>query len=440
MPTHQNIKDHEQPQNKLKRHLDWTAKQGRILTDNGNALNYYCKENGFPFAKEELPHYHLERGDSQTVFRGWAREKFDEVNNSTPASEKNFNNDVDVKRLHDSPIVGAWNRPLFTGKWEHSTDADELVYNIQTGTLFVDLRIPTSKPISKWESLGEVLRGSTKWLDSRQILESMTSEDLRLYSRQHVFGGFSVLTKESSTNKLHLMNKLPICTRHHCIDWNYIRNKPRPRPNKWYIEENTEKEGYCNMWKEWSYSCDENGQCYYWEKWDRVEGDETGKGLRLALRKRVPEKNAANVNSDGILVVVGDHFNYILARQFTGHEASYPQANNLVEVVDYAIENGDRQTAISFLTLDGGHGTISSGWKIDTAIQPWRHNMNVFDCIGLNTRESDRHKVKVAANGPNFFDWQVSIGQTLWDVYECSFNDASVLEALLNGNGYPSRL
>mmetsp|Transcript_28857 Transcript_28857/g.59231 ORF Transcript_28857/g.59231 Transcript_28857/m.59231 type:complete len:441 (+) Transcript_28857:94-1416(+) len=440
MPTHQNDKGHEQPQHQLKRHLDWTAKQGRILTDNGNALSYYSEENGFAFAEEELPHYHLERGNSHTVFRGWAREKFDEVDTFIPASINHLMEYVKVKRLHGSPIVGAWNRPLFTGKWEHSTDSDEVVYNIQTGTLFVDLRIPRSKPIVLWENLGKGLGGSTNWQDSRQILESMTDEDLRLYSRQHVFGGFSVLTKESSTNESHLMKKLPICTRHHCIDWNYVPNRPRPRPNKWYIEEKPEEEGHCNEWKEWSYSCDENGQCYYWENWDRVEGDEKGEGLRLALRKRVPEKEATNNSLDGILVVVGDHFNYILSRQLTGRETSYPQVNNLVEMVDNAIENGDRHTAVSYLTLDGGHGTISSGWKIDTALQPWRHNMNVFDCVGSVDSKSNGLKVKIAADGPSFFEWEVLIGQTVWDIYESSFKDANVLEALMNGNGSSSRL
>lgn len=32
------------------KHLDWSAKQGRILTDRGNALKYYSDENGFPFS------------------------------------------------------------------------------------------------------------------------------------------------------------------------------------------------------------------------------------------------------------------------------------------------------------------------------------------------------------------------------------------------------
>lgn len=34
------------------RHLDWSAKQGRILTDRGRALQYYTEANGFPFSAE----------------------------------------------------------------------------------------------------------------------------------------------------------------------------------------------------------------------------------------------------------------------------------------------------------------------------------------------------------------------------------------------------
>jgi hypothetical protein len=232
--------------------LDWTAKQGRILTDEGKATEYYCSERGFPFESNELPHYHLERGDSHVVFRRWAA----------------LSSDAEQEK---SPIVGAWSRPLFTGKWEHSTDNEETVYNIQTGSLFIDLRIPTSKPVSRWEKLlgdeNNEQQGFISCCSSRQVLESMSDEDLRLYARQHVFAGYSVISQEKN-NKMS-NNNLPLCTRHHCIDWNYVSGKPRPRPNKWYIEgKYNDGKRPCNVWKEWSYATDENGQCYYWEKWE----------------------------------------------------------------------------------------------------------------------------------------------------------------------------
>ncbi|KAL7543763.1 hypothetical protein ACHAXR_013061 [Thalassiosira sp. AJA248-18] len=388
--------------------LGWTAKQGRILTDTGNALRYYTKENGFPFSQQELPHHYLENGVSHSVFRKWANERrsfSEDQQNINCASLLALPPGLKATMLQSSPIVGAWDRPLFAGKWEHSTNDEEIVYNIQTGTLFVDLRIPRSKPVKKWEKLGQ------QFNNHHQVLESLSDQELRLYARQHVFGGYSMLTMENA------QTRRALCTRHHCVDWNYIRGKPRPRPNKWYIEPNSAT-GPSNVWKEWSYSTDGNGQSYYYERWQRIHGDENGEGLSLAMRRK-------ESTQDGILVVVGDHFNYILERQLSGLEKAYAKANNLVDLVDSAIDNGDRETAISYLSLDGGHGKISSGWKIDCSIQSWNHGMNVFERIGSGN-------IRVVGNNADPF-WDVTIGDTSWEVYESSIRSATELEQLLRG-------
>ena len=57
-------------QNKI---LDWSAKQGRILTAEGKALQYYSQENGYPYRDVELPHHYVERGISHSIFRQWAK-------------------------------------------------------------------------------------------------------------------------------------------------------------------------------------------------------------------------------------------------------------------------------------------------------------------------------------------------------------------------------
>ena len=291
-------------------HLDWTSKQGRILTASGEALKYYSEENGFAYLPNELPHHHLENGgNSRHMLREWAKNKSravtsseDETLNKPTLIVFTLPNGIKATVLQSSsPIVGVWDRPLFTGKWEHSTNHDEIVYNVQTGTLFVDLRIPRSKPISKWEKLGRKLTINNS-NNSRQVLESFTDEELRLYARQHVFGGYSMLTNEStSTTKKD--GQRSICTRHHCVDWNYIPGKPRPRPNKWHIEtKSNNSDGTNDVWKEWSYSTDENGQSYYYERWERIKGDENGQGQTLAMRKK---GGGTNDDMDGILVVVG---------------------------------------------------------------------------------------------------------------------------------------
>ena len=346
---------------------------------------------------QELPHYHLGRGESE-VFKVWSQEFL--------ATETR------------NPIVGAWKRTLFTGKWEHTTDEDEITFNVQTSTLFIDLRIPRSKPVSRWASIGKQLIQNNE-ATSRQILESFSDRELRIYARQHVFGGFSKLQKE---------NDRPLCTRHHCIDWNYIPNRPRPRPNKWYIEgDNKQEDDPFNAWVEWSYATDENRQSYYWERWERLSGDELGNGLRVALRKKKNADDVAESHVDGILVVVGDHFNYIIARDVPSHVKEYGNANNLVELVDSAIADGDREAAISYLSLDGGHGTVSSGWLVDCSIQPWNHGKQLVNCIhgGQDT------EIKVIGNGSDFCNWEVIFGKSAWDVYECSLQRASDLELIL---------
>ncbi|KAL3769553.1 hypothetical protein ACHAW5_006305 [Stephanodiscus triporus] len=320
--------------------------------------------------------------------------------------------------MQSSPIIGAWQRSIFAGRWEHTTYKEEITYNVQTGTLFVDLRIPISKPIGRWEKLKHAVSN-----DRRQAVKYLSDQELRLYARQHVFGGFSFLTTENKKPGR------PLATRHHCVDWNYIPGKPRPRPNKWYIEcENTAAQ--TNRWKEWSYSTDENGQCYYYETWERIKGDGEGLGLCLAMRKRngtdAVLSTSVTCHDDGIFVVVGDHFNYVLGRQWSGHEKAYPNATNIGDLVDSAIQNDDRETAISFLSLDGGHGTISSGWKIDCSIQSWNHGVRVFDQIG-----GGEVQVKVVGRGDDFFTWSVFIGNTIWEIYECSIATATELELLL---------
>lgn len=53
--------------------------------------------------------------------------------------------------------------------------------------------------------------------------------------------------------------------------------------------------------------------------------------------------------------------------------------------------------------------------------------MRVFDRIGGT-------KVQVVGNGSDFFSWNVIIGNTSWEIYECSIGCADELEKLLTVN------
>lgn len=100
--------------------------------------------------------------------------------------------------------------------------------------------------------------------------------------------------------------------------------------------------------------------------------------------------------------------------------------------MDAAVRAGDRDTAVSYLTLDGGHGTISSGWRLDCAVRPWQRGVDVRARLG---GRGARARVLGDGDGADFFAWEVEIGATSWEVYECSVGSAAALERLLNGEG-----
>eukprot|EP00594_Rhizosolenia_setigera_P006591 CAMPEP_0178951972 /NCGR_PEP_ID=MMETSP0789-20121207/7533_1 /TAXON_ID=3005 /ORGANISM="Rhizosolenia setigera, Strain CCMP 1694" /LENGTH=262 /DNA_ID=CAMNT_0020632925 /DNA_START=384 /DNA_END=1169 /DNA_ORIENTATION=- len=242
----------------------------------------------------------------------------------------------------------------------------------------------------------------------------MTNFELRMYARQHAFAGFTCMDYEHRDRRryddsagIHSIDM--VCTRHHVIDWNYIPGHPRNRPNKWFVEccippttENNDKKKDIslppvNVWKEFSYARDDFDQHYYYERWERLPGDDYGKGFVLAMRKAKPNNDTiATMNDknfrDGIVVIVGDHFNYIFDRSLKEEQkhnipSKYKGATSLVSLVDQAVSQNDRETAISFLSLDAGHGRIVSSsssstkskWVIDHSLQPWKHGTTLFN-------------------------------------------------------------
>lgn len=352
----------------IEEHLSWTSKQGRILTGNGRATELYCAERGFPFVECDLPHYRLLKHD--TSFSDLSLSPF-------------------------SPICGAWWRSYFVGGWECSTWREETVFNVQTNSLFVDLRIPTTRNV--------VLTSTAT------CLEDYTNKQLRYFARQHVFGGLSIVSKEKGRD---------VCVRHHVLDWNFV-GTPRPRPNKWWIEPCDKS---VKKWKEWAYATDEYGQHYYCEQWERLPGGEANDTV-LALRK---ERQSQNDDEDGILVVVGNHFNYIRGHALVSPN-KYKDATSLVELVDAALEANDRETAITWLgRIRAGHGLVASSpsdetsrWMIDCAIEPWKEGTPLLS-----------QQDEVFVEGDEVGDCSIMWNSERWDVFDTNMQDIQQVKDL----------
>jgi hypothetical protein len=344
--------------------LDWTSKQGRILSGGGKATEFYTPARGFPFQEEELPHHHLMHNNTESKFSSWASEN----------QEKNM-------------ICGAYSRPLFVGGFEHTTSHDEVVYNVQTNTLFIDIRMP---------------RIGRKLLEGIKGFDDMNNEEIGLFARRHAFGGYTRLEYELDGNN----TNRPVCTRHHCIDWNFA-GVPRPRPNKWFVEMKSDQ----SVWKELSYAKDDYGQHYYWEQWERISRDGNGNGLVLAMRKKKTESD----DRDGILVAVGDHFNYILGREISNGMKDYLKIS-AVDTIDAAIKAGDRDTIKTILSIDAGHGLISKGWVIDHSIRQWREGSRLFGSVSVEISDSNSLKV--------------NIDNCAWEVYECNVDHDKLKQIL----------
>jgi hypothetical protein len=123
--------------------MDWSATQGYILTGGGKLEEYYNPPL-FPWSRDELPHFHKVNGDTWKTFKGWKQQG-----------------------RASSLVEGAWSRPLFVGGFKHTVSSHpaqhssyyqngaldqpscrpqhamtEEVFNLQSASLFIDLRIP----------------------------------------------------------------------------------------------------------------------------------------------------------------------------------------------------------------------------------------------------------------------------------------------------------
>ena len=422
-------------EHRVQQHLDWSDQQRRILTDHGNAELWYSPERGYPFTNDELPHYHLQNEQQQEttreIFLQWKLQQ-----QTNPVA---------------NPIVGIWERTLFYGGFEYTTHHNEYTYNVQTSTLFIDLRIPKSR--------NEIL---TRRSPPIQSLHDMTMEELRYYARQHVFAGYTKVKCMETT-----ATSFPYCaTRYHCMDWNYV-GWPRSRPNKWYIElpakqgtdnnnnNNNEANATISQWKEWAYATNQYQQHYYCEHWQRHHDDFYGhdqnQNIFVILRKCS--------HPDGIIIVWNDHLMYCVDR--CGDPSNLPprgQSSSLVEVVDeLLLQRHDITSARHYLSMQGGHGrwippppTTSDhpdslnnvhrgAWVMDHCIEFWKEGQSFFgvdDSILIRSDGTIRWKKAPSSHpGTNPTD-----SETLWSIFDTNLDTLAAVGSLLrNGPNHSHR-
>lgn len=407
------------------RHLGWSAKQGRILTAEGRAADYYTADRGFDFDETELPHYYLMNQMEESK-----QKKKDGIVDTRPVFRKW--RQLQGTRWDDAPVVGAWKRTLFYGGWEHTTEQDEQVFNLQTPSLFIDLRLPTTRLTS---------------VDRPQVtsLDDLEARDLQRFARQHVFGGYTVMDKGVEVNnQKNTTTKVPydlVCTRHHVMDWNFV-GKPRNRPNKWHVEMRDNG----RMWKEWAYATDDHGQHYYCEQWESllpfsssVSGETSKRIPIVALRKAAGDEDSTS--GDGLLIVVGTHFNYLLddrTPRVRAMELQDSAAGSLAETVDECIEEGNLEAAKAWLSLRGGHGRINTedGWKVDSATEFWTEGQPLF------ASREDIQVVVVGSSSSSLSQQEKSSSQSWktqahvrwkgsrWDIFECNLSNANELQEM----------
>ena len=397
-------------------HLDWSDQQRRILTDNGNAEIWYHPERGYPFTENELPHYYLQHNkqqqsmSSREIFLQWKLQQQSVVEPTNHVTQM-------LKNTHH-PIVGIWERTLFYGGLEYTTNRTEYTYNIQTSTLFIDLRIPKTR--DEILMVQHQLQQEPKPIQS---LYDMNIEQLRYYARQHIFAGYTKLqrvmstaddnsnsetrrTSSSGSEDHTVVSSFPYCaTRYHCIDWNYV-GIPRSRPNKWYIElpliystnrnnnddddDNatmTTTETRIDQWKEWAYATNQYQQHYYCECWKRRCNDD----LIINHPSSRSSNNNKNNNDDpkediflilrkcsdpdGIIIILNDHIMYCIDRvdsvlPFTLLSSTL---TSMVAVVDeLLIKRNDLDVARKYLSMQGGHGR----WVPTTSSTTSHHHSN----------------------------------------------------------------
>ena len=326
--------------------LSWGSTQGHILTGGGRLNENFLPGRDF-VTPDDLPHTIKSKGliACRQQYRTWLREG---------------------KRDPESGAVGAWCRPLFSGGWAHSASADTAVFNLQTPSIFIDLRFPLARLERRKGYYGS-------------SLEDCTMEKLRELSRQHCFAGYSIVDRADTNGG----SCLPVCTRHHALDWNFHPRFPRSRPNKWRIEAHPSGDG--SQFKEWGYATEpRNGQAIYMERWALLpEIRSNGNGRQFGSKGPWLALRALDTDIDAFLVVVGDHFAFARDRLQLLPDFEYSEKGGCSNLADDALQRGDRNALASLISMEGSYGHLHAvrgrKWTIKCSTWPWREGHQLIE-------------------------------------------------------------
>eukprot|EP00428_Durinskia_dybowskii_P070974 CAMPEP_0170416172 /NCGR_PEP_ID=MMETSP0117_2-20130122/33013_1 /TAXON_ID=400756 /ORGANISM="Durinskia baltica, Strain CSIRO CS-38" /LENGTH=362 /DNA_ID=CAMNT_0010674217 /DNA_START=9 /DNA_END=1094 /DNA_ORIENTATION=+ len=341
--------------------ISWGSVQSHILTG-GGILEAHSKL-GVDYNEDDLPHYFLKKKIIRQTLLKWL---------------ENNNRSFD--------IVGAWERPLFSGGWDESTAHDTESFNLQSPSIFIDMRIPKARP--------------TREIKKKGSLTACSDYDLRILARQHCFSGYSNT----------------VFTRHHFIDWNFHPSYPRSRPNKWWVQTKASTDGMTESFKEFSAFRDSNNVPVYMERWARRLPQKGQSTEYLVLRKvrtcpAILKAKGLPVQRDAIFILVGKHWclaidrSYAFMEEYNRRVAALKLAlggafkppvttgggpahvDNLLmgdragsaHSIDYNLR---RKAAEEYLSLEGSYGVLAtdgtssdrtgrSRFIIQRSTQPW---------------------------------------------------------------------
>lgn len=387
--------------------LSWNDKQGRILTGDGILMQRTVE--GKHYHTSDLPHHYLSLGNTVYMTKQWLSQ-----------SKQRYS------------IIGCWNRPLFSGGWLESTSNDTIAYNLQTPSLFIDMRFPMQFP-EHW------------YKNFPCICTCVSSSDdlaIRMLARQHCFAGYSL---PEDPNVVASSEAVPtsstLFTRHHFIDWNYHPGYPRSRPNRWWVDTKADKSSF----KEFSFARDSFGVPVYFERWQRYSNDGHGNSY-FAMRKRIPSSAPIQRNQEkcscqdyqsreSIVIIVGNFFAQAIDRDVK-NLPNYDDASSggCAGLVDHAVQSGRRSDAIAMIDMIGLVGRIRNDedndcWKIDKCTHPW--------LIGTSfLLPTSRIDIVCDSLGKVL---EVVWDGVAWDVVECSHSVREIEDMFRLSNAHVTR-